>query len=178
VKIYIPETVLIYKDSKFNASGVSASQMNTLDFKLYGDHFRLYSMTWDSKTYLCFEKPQFYCSFKANYAGGRIPSKTDVTPWAFVSNFCDKKTECCTYNYIPTAPMQFEQGIYSDSTVMVWASCERDGLIMFLIRLVVAHSLWEIDCLVEKIFLFSHHNLAMENVKSILVKRRILEMQS
>lgn len=126
-EIYIPETVFNLKDSKFNASGVSASQNEYVGFKLYGDHFRLYSMTWDSKTYLCFEKPQFYCSFKANYAGGRIPSKTDVTPWAFVSNFCDKKTECCTYNYIPTAPMQFEQGIYSDSTVMVWASCERDG---------------------------------------------------
>jgi hypothetical protein len=126
-EIYIPETVFNLKDSKFNASGVSASQNEYVGFKLYGDHFRLYSMTWDSKTYLCFEKPQFYCSFKANYAGGRIPANEDVTPWAYVSNFCDKKTECCTYNYIPTAPMQFEQGIYSDSTVMVWASCERDG---------------------------------------------------
>jgi hypothetical protein len=126
-EIYIPETVFNLKDSKFNASGVSASQNEYVGFKLYGDHFRLYSMTWDSKTYLCFEKPQFYCSFKANYAGGRIPSKTDVTPWAFVSNFCNENEACCDYTYYPSAPMQFDAGNYPEDHVKASASCVRDG---------------------------------------------------
>lgn len=126
-EIYIPETVFNLKDSKFNASGVSASQNEYVGFKLYGDHFRLYSMTWDSKTYLCFEKPQFYCSFKANYAGGRIPSKTDVTPWAFVSNFCNENEACCDYTYYPSAPMQFDAGNYLEDHVKASASCVRDG---------------------------------------------------
>jgi hypothetical protein len=126
-EIYIPETVFNLKDSKFNASGVSASQNEYVGFKLYGDHFRLYSMTWDSKTYLCFEKPQFYCSFKANYAGGRIPANEDVTPWAYVSNFCNENEACCDYTYYPSAPMQFDAGNYLEDHVKASASCVRDG---------------------------------------------------
>ncbi len=126
-EIYIPETVFNLKDSKFNASGVSASQNEYVGFKLYGDHFRLYSMTWDSKTYLCFEKPQFYCSFKANYAGGRIPANEDVTPWAYVSNFCNENEACCDYTYYPSAPMQFDAGNYPEDHVKASASCVRDG---------------------------------------------------
>lgn len=124
--IYIPETEFDLTNPKFGAVGVSETENEYIGFKLYGEHARYYSLSWKSSTYNCWD-PELHCSFKANYAGGRVPANTNVTPWAFVSNYCDIGTECCTYNYIPTAPMQFEQGIYSDSTVMVWASCERDG---------------------------------------------------
>lgn len=120
--IYIPETEFDLTNPKFGAVGVSETENEYIGFKLYGEHARYYSLSWKSSTYDCWD-PELHCSFKANYAGGRVPADTIVTPWAFVSNYCDIGTECCTYNYIPTAPMQFDAGNYPEDHVKVSASC-------------------------------------------------------
>lgn len=122
--IYIPETVFDLSDPKFGATGVSETENEYIGFKLYGEHARYYSLSWTSSTYNCWD-PELQCSFKANYAGGRVPANTNVTPWAFVSNYCDIGTECCTYTFIGPTPMEFDAQSepYPESTVIAKASC-------------------------------------------------------
>lgn len=122
--IYIPETVFDLTNPKFGAEGVTENENEYIGFKLYGEHVRYYSLSWKSTTYNCWS-PELHCSFKANYAGGRVPADTIVTPWAFVSNYCDIGTECCTYTFIGPNPREFaaKSEPYPESTVKASASC-------------------------------------------------------
>lgn len=122
--IYIPETEFDLTNPKFGAVGVSENENEYIGFKLYGEHVRYYSLSWKSSTYNCWD-PELHCSFKANYAGGRVPADTIVTPWAFVSNYCDIGTECCTYTFIGPNPREFaaKSEPYPESTVKASASC-------------------------------------------------------
>ncbi|NLD99077.1 MAG: hypothetical protein GX640_04325, partial [Fibrobacter sp.] len=120
--IYIPETEFDLTNPKFGATGVSETENEYIGFKLYGEHARYYSLSWKSSTYNCWD-PELHCSFKANYAGGRVPANTNVTPWAFVSNYCDIGTECCTYTFIGPTEFDAQSEPYPESTVKAKASC-------------------------------------------------------
>lgn len=122
---YIDNTVFDLSASQFGATGMSANNNEYVGFKLYGDHFRYYNLSWTSGTYGCVDQPQLYCSFRANYAGGRVPLNTPVRPWAYVSNYCETgDASCCTYTFNPTMPRSFSTpGAQGASTVMASASC-------------------------------------------------------
>lgn len=123
--VYINNTVFDLSASQFGATGVSAGNNEYVGFKLYGDHFRYYNLSWSSNTYACADEPQLYCSFGANYAGGQVPLDTQVTPWAYVTNYCQTgDASCCDYMFNPTMPRSFStSGYQDDSTVTVSASC-------------------------------------------------------
>lgn len=123
--VYINNTVFDLSASQFGATGVSAGNNEYVGFKLYGDHFRYYNLSWSSNTYACADEPQLYCSFGANYAGGQVPLNTQVTPWAYVTNYCQTgDASCCDYTFNPPMPRSFSTSGYQDaSTVTVSASC-------------------------------------------------------
>ncbi len=112
-------------DTKFNAN-ISATYNEYVGFKLYGDHFSIYSLSWDSDTYLCLDQAQLACSFHANYAGGWVPLNEPVQPWAYVSNACATGDDaCCTYEFKPSYMYFTEEGPQPEDAVKVSAVCDR-----------------------------------------------------
>lgn len=126
-QLYIPETN--FDLSSLSTPGLSEELNEYVGFKLYGDNFRFYSLSWSSDTYMCADEASIYCSVKANYAGGRIPSNTNITPWAYVTNYCEDEDACCTYHFIPSV-LSFNDGFYSESTIKAWATCSQNGSTM------------------------------------------------
>ena len=110
-------------DTKFNAN-ISATYNEYVGFKLYGDHFSIYSLSWDFDTYLCLDQAQLACSFHANYAGGWVPLNEPVQPWAYVSNACATGDDaCCTYEFKPSYMSFTEEGPQPEDAVTVSAVC-------------------------------------------------------